>query len=109
MTDNKIDCVLEGNSNENFKYYVSSLRRKNLNRVILAQLNTNYIRNKCDLLAGGIKGKLDILMINETFPSRQFYIEGFRTPYKLHGKCHGGGIIVYVRESQRKFRLSQLK
>ena len=35
LTDDKIDCVLEkGNNNENFKHYWSSLRRKNLNRVI---------------------------------------------------------------------------
>ena len=51
LTDDKIDCVLEkGNSNENFKYYLNSLRKKNLNRVILAQLNINSIRNKLDLL-----------------------------------------------------------
>ena len=61
---------------------VSSLRRKNLKRVILAQLNINSLRNKFDLLAEGIKRKIDVLMtsetkIDETFPSRQFYIEGF--------------------------------
>ena len=104
MTDDKIDCALEkGNSNENFNYYLSSLRRKNLNRVILAQLNINSIRNKFDLLAKGIKGMVDVLMvsetkIDETFPSRQFYIEGFTPPYRLDQNCHGGGILVYVRE-----------
>ena len=104
MTYDKIDCVLEkGNSNKNFKYYLSSLRRKSLNRVILAQLNINSIRNKFDLLAEGIKGKVDVLMISEikidkTFPSRQFYIGGFTPPYRLDGNCRGGGILVYVRE-----------
>ena len=58
----------------------TSLRRKNLNRVILAQLNINSIRNNFNLLAEGIKGKVDVLMISETkidetFCSRQFYIE----------------------------------
>ena len=104
MTDDKIDCALEkGNSNENFNYYLSSLRRKNLNRVILAQLNINSIRNKFDLLAKGIKGMVDVLMISETkfdetFPCRQFYIEGFTPPYRLDGNCHRDGILVYVRE-----------
>ena len=76
MTDDKTDCASEkGNNSENFKYYLSSLRRKNLNRVILAQLNINSIRNKFHLLAEGIKGKVDVLMISETkidesFPSR---------------------------------------
>ena len=104
MTDDKTDCALEkGNNSENFKYYLSSLRRKNLNRVILAQLNINSIRNKFDLLAEGIKGKVDVLMISETkidetFPSRQFCIEEFTPPYRLDRNCHGGGILVYIRE-----------
>ena len=56
-----------------------------LNRVILAQLNINSIRNKFDLLAEEIKGKVYVLMIlktkiDETFPSRRFYIEGFTPP-----------------------------
>ena len=52
LTDDKIDCALEkGNSTENFKYNLSSLRRKNLNIVVLAQLNINSIRNKLDFLA----------------------------------------------------------
>ena len=104
LTDDKIDCVLEkGNSNENFKCYLSSLRRKNLNRVILEQLNSNFIRNKFDHLADGIKGKVNVLMISETkiddiFLSSQFYIEGFTPLYRLYRNCHGGGIFVYVRE-----------
>ena len=104
LTDDITDCALEkGNNSENFKYYLSSLRGKNLNRVILAQLNINSIRNKFDLLAEGIKGKVDVLMISETktdetFPSKQFYIEGFTPPYRLDRNCYGGGILVYVRE-----------
>ena len=104
LTDNRIDCVLEKlNSNENFKYYLNSLRKKNLNRVIIAQLNINSIRNKLDLLTKGIKWKADVLMISETeidetFPSREFYIEGFTAPYRLD--CHGGSILlVYVKEN----------
>ena len=66
LTDDKTDCALEkGSSNENFKYNLSSLRRKNINRVILAQLNINSIRNKFDLLAEGIKEKVDVLRISE--------------------------------------------
>ena len=89
MTDDKIDCILEkGNSNENFQYYLSSLRRKNLNRVILAKVNINSIRNKFNLTAEGIKRKVDVLMIpetkiDETFSDRQFYIEAFTPPYKV--------------------------
>ena len=104
MTDDKTDCALEkGKSNEKFKYDLSSLRGKNQNRVILTQLNISSIRNKFDPLAKGIKAKVDVLMISETkidetFPSRQFYIEGFTPPYRLDRNCHGGGILVYFRE-----------
>ena len=60
--------------------------------------------NKFDLLAEGIKGKVDVLMISETkidetFPSRQFYVEGFIPPYRLDRHSHGWGILVYVREN----------
>ena len=67
LTGYKTDCVLEkGNSNKNFKYYWSFLRRKNLNRVMVAQLNINSIWNKFDLFAEGIKGRVDALMISKT-------------------------------------------
>ena len=36
--------------------------------------------------------------IDETFPSRKFYIEGFTPSYRLNRNCHGGGILAYVRE-----------
>ena len=36
--------------------------------------------------------------IDETFPSRQFCIEEFTSPYRLDRNCHGGGILVYIRE-----------
>ena len=79
------------------------VQRENLNRVIRAQLNINSIQSKFDLLAEGIKGKVDVFMmsetkIDETFPSRQFFIKGFTPPYRLDWNCHGGGILVYVRE-----------
>ena len=46
---------------------------------------------------------LDILMISKTklddsFPETQFYIEGFRTPFRLDRNKHGGGIL-YVRNN----------
>ena len=113
MTDDKIDCALKkGYSNENLKYFLSALRRKNLNTVILAQLNINSIRNKFNLLGEGIKGKVDVLMISETkidknFPRRQFYIEGFTPLYRLDQNCHWGGILVYVREDT-SFKLIEM-
>ena len=47
-------------------------------------------------------GKIDILMISETkidesFPKRNFLIEGFSTPYRLDSDSKGGEIMLYVR------------
>ena len=45
---------------------LKSLRIANLNRIIIAQININSIRNKFDALASSIRGNVDILMISET-------------------------------------------
>ena len=91
------------NSNSNFGDQLSSLRKKNLNHLILAHLNINSIRNKLDQLVNGIKDNIDVLMISETklddsFPSMQFLIEGYGPRDRLDRNSHEGGILVYVRE-----------
>ena len=74
-----------------------------MNRIIIAQININSIRNKFDALVSGIRGNVDILTISETkiddsFPNRQFLIDGYTAPYRLDRNSVGGGILVYVRE-----------
>ena len=86
-----------------FREILGALRRSNLNRIILAHLNINSIRNKFVLLKEGVRANTDILMIPETkiddsFLARQFYIEGYSPPYRLDRNCDGGGIMIYVRE-----------
>ena len=100
---NRSNDHVDVDSNSYFRDQLSSLRKKNLNRLILAHLNINSIRNKFDQLVNGIKGNIDVLMISETklddsFPSMQFLIEGYGPPYRLDRNSHGGGILVYVRE-----------
>ena len=41
-------------------------RIKNLNRIVLAYLNIDSLRNKFDLPADQVKGKFDVLVISET-------------------------------------------
>ena len=36
--------------------------------------------------------------IDETFPARQFYIDGHTPPYRLDRNCNGGGLMIFVRE-----------
>ena len=87
---------------DNFKDTLKKLRIKNLNRVIISQSNINSIRNKIELLSEAILGNIDILMVSETktdmsFPTSQFVIQGFATPFRLDRTNTGGGILVYVR------------
>ena len=62
------------------------LRLRNLNKLIIAHLNINSLRNKFELLIPQIKDNIDILMIAETkldesFPASQFLINGFSAPF----------------------------
>ena len=51
---------------DNFKDTLKKLRIKNLNRVIISQININSIRNKIELLSEAVLGNIDILMVSET-------------------------------------------
>ena len=48
----------------------------------LAYLDINSIHNKFDLLIEGLSGSVNVIMISETkivetFPARQFHIDGY--------------------------------
>ena len=82
---------------------LGKLRFKNINRLIVAHININSIRNKFELLASQITGLVDIFMISESkldssFPVTQFLISGFSSPYRIDRNCNGGGILVYIRD-----------
>ena len=79
-----------------------SIRKRNLNKLVVAHLNINSLRLKFDSFVQKITGNVDILMISETkldnsFPEGQFLIEGYSKPYRIDRNCHGGGIMLYVR------------
>ena len=93
----------ETDSNEAEFSELKSIRAKNVNRLIIAHLNINSIRNKFDLLASNVSGNIDILMLSETkldesFPTEQFRLKDFAKPFRLDRSCNGGGILLYVRE-----------
>ena len=80
---------------------LKEVRLKNLNRIILAHLNINSLRNKFDAL---VSGNVDVLVLSETkidesFPKGQFKVPGFCTPFRLDRDRFGGGILVYVQEN----------
>ena len=73
---------------DNFKDTLKKLRIKNLNRVIISEININSIRNKIELLSEAVLGNIDILMVSETkidmsFPTSQFVIQNLAVPLGL--------------------------
>ena len=82
---------------------LKALRLKNFNKLILAHLNINSLRNKFEFLISLIDDNIDILMISETkldqsFPTNQFMINCFSATFCLDRNDKGGGIILYIRE-----------
>ena len=83
--------------------YLNFITKGNLNRLVLAHINVNSIRNKFDTLVQQITNNTDILMISEakldnSFPEGQLLIAGYSSPYGFDRNCRGGGIVLYVRE-----------
>ena len=82
--------------------------------MIVGYLNINSVRNKFDALREIASQNLDILIIAETkidasFPTGQFAIEGFATPFRLDRNANGGGLLVYVRSDIPSHRLHSFK
>ena len=68
------------NANESLSK-LKDIKLKNINHVIIAQLNINSPRNKFDFLKETVTGFVDILLISESklddsFPTAQFQING---------------------------------
>ena len=77
-TANNVDCNVD----------LRSLCGNNLNKIIVAHLTINSLRNKLEFLIQQIGRNTDILMISETkldesFQIGHFFIKGFRTPFRL--------------------------
>ena len=82
---------------------LKDIKLSNVIRLIIGQLNINSLRNKFETLKYLIKGNLDILIITESkldnsFPTSQFFIDGYTPPYRLDRDSLGGGVLIYVRE-----------
>ena len=78
-------------------------RLRNVNKVIIGNINTNSLPANFDQVKEVILKNADILVItqtklDDTFPLGQFYVEGFIMPYRLDRNCNGRGVIIYVRE-----------
>ena len=82
---------------------VKDIRIKNLNCIVLAHLNINFLRNKFDLLTNKIKEIVKALVISETnvdgsFLTGHFKISGYASLLRLDRNQIGDGIMVFVKE-----------
>ena len=85
---------------------LKNIKFKNINRLVIGQLNINSIKGKFDMLKEVIKNYIDILIINESkldesFPQHQFCIEGYKIPYRKDCTKNSGGVLIFVREDLR--------
>ena len=81
---------------ESHKALVVNIRRKNINRLVLAQLNINSLPNTFESLQHIINKYIDVLLISEI--KIDSYLEGYATPYRLDINANGSGILLYIRE-----------
>ena len=82
---------------DSFKDTLKKLRIKNINRVIISQININSIKNKIELLSVAVLGNIDILMVSETKIDISFPASRFTAPFRLERTNTGRRILVYVR------------
>ena len=84
-------------------YLSNMLDKLNLkSKLIIAHININHVINKFDPLVSIIRDKIHILLISETklddsFPNSQFYIEGYKLPFRKDRNRFGGGLLFYVK------------
>ena len=99
------NCDKEISNSSNSKHkdpsFLSELVIRNTNRPIIGNLSINSISNKFDNLKAIIEGTVDILVVTETkldstFPTNQFYINGFTKPYGLDRNRNGTGVLIYI-------------
>ena len=67
---------------------LKALRLKNVNKLIIAHININSLRNTFEFLISLIKDNIHVLMISEpkldgSFPTNQFMINGLSAPFRL--------------------------
>ena len=78
---------------------IKNLRLRNVNKVIIGNLNSNSLSNK---LRETVLKYDDVLVVTETklddtFLS-QFLVTGFFVPYRLDRNRNGGGIMIFIRD-----------
>ena len=88
-------------SDEKQTNILKNARLKHPKKACLSLFNINSIRNKLDSLFEFTYDLVDFLAVSETkldnsFPTGQVNLPGFRTPYRKDLSAKSGGLLVYV-------------
>ena len=82
---------------------IKNLRLRNVNKVIIGNLNINSLPNRSDQLREFVLKYVDVLVItitetklNDTFPTSQFLVTGFSVPHRLDRNRNRGGIMIFI-------------
>ena len=108
LDDEDSALVSDQTNNSIEKHFLDSfndlkrIRKRNHNRLIIAQININSLRSKFKFFLQIANNNVDILLVSETkidssFPNAQFHIIGY-TAYRLDRTQNGGGLLLYVKE-----------
>ena len=82
---------------------LKEMKTRSPDKLILGHVSINLIRNKFDSLVYMLDKNIDTFLISEmklddSFPSAQFKIEGFTTPYMYDRNDKEGGLLFYIRD-----------
>ena len=82
---------------------MKNIRLKNVNNIIIAQININPIMNKFELLSHYVSGNIGILIITKTkldksFPSGQLLLHGYSEPFRISRNEFSGDLLVFIRK-----------
>ena len=91
INDASLDPLLE----------IKNLRLRNVNKVIIDNININSLPNKFEQLKELVMKHTDVLVIIETklddsFPTSQFLMKGFAETLRLDRNRNRGGVMIYI-------------
>ena len=100
-TNSLIGATVGVEKSDSLNTDLKTLRCSFPKNVIFSYININTIRNKLDNLQSIINNTVDVLAIAETkiddsFPSSQFNLQGYKKPYRLDIYSKSGGLLIYV-------------
>ena len=93
-------------SQDNIDWFdkIKKLKQKNPCNLTCSYLNINSLRNKFHNLFDMIDENIDIICLAETklddsFPSSNFLVPGYSSPFRLDINSRSGGLLTYIKET----------